>query len=249
MPKPKISIEHPDFPHGSNAGYARGCKCADCRQAHSEDVKCNYLKNHPEPKRVYRKHGGDTTHSDFPHGEDAGYIAGCRCEKCRTAHREAFNAYSLIHRAPGTPGGMKKRAANLAYSKTAKGVASARKGNATRYARIWNALTLTTEDDRALVRHIYLQCPDGYEVDHIVPLSKGGAHVANNLQYLPMQINRQKNNKTDYDTAKHAITWQSILDSPSTIIPSREYGQAAGSASDPSGSRYDLVYQETDSSL
>lgn len=49
---------------------------------------------------------------------------------------------------------------------------------------------------------IYAACPEGHEVDHIIPL-KGkidgrpvtGLHVPWNLQYLPVALNRKKYNK------------------------------------------------------
>ena len=49
-----------------------------------------------------------------------------------------------------------------------------------------------------LIREIYLNCPDGYEVDHIIPISKGGLHHQDNLQYLTISENRSKGNKLDW---------------------------------------------------
>jgi len=45
------------------------------------------------------------------------------------------------------------------------------------------------------IKEFYLNCPIGYEVDHIHPLSKGGLHTLENLQYLTIHENRKKSNK------------------------------------------------------
>lgn len=48
------------------------------------------------------------------------------------------------------------------------------------------------------IREVYRNRPDGFEVDHIIPLrGKGvcGLHVPHNLQYLPKAENRKKGNK------------------------------------------------------
>ena len=42
------------------------------------------------------------------------------------------------------------------------------------------------------IKQIYADCPKGYEVDHIIPLSKGGKHHEDNLQYLTITENRSK---------------------------------------------------------
>lgn len=49
--------------------------------------------------------------------------------------------------------------------------------------------------DRVAIREFYAACPEGYEVDHIIPISKGGLHVLENLQYLTIRENRSKSNK------------------------------------------------------
>ena len=45
------------------------------------------------------------------------------------------------------------------------------------------------------IKAYYRACPDGYEVDHIIPISKGGLHMISNLQYLTISENRSKGNK------------------------------------------------------
>lgn len=52
--------------------------------------------------------------------------------------------------------------------------------------------------DLKLMQKIYEDCPDGYEVDHIVPISKGGLHHQDNLQYLPWLENRRKSDKLNW---------------------------------------------------
>lgn len=48
------------------------------------------------------------------------------------------------------------------------------------------------------IKEIYANCPVGYEVDHKIPISKGGLHHEDNLQYLLKSENRRKSNKLDY---------------------------------------------------
>jgi hypothetical protein len=49
-----------------------------------------------------------------------------------------------------------------------------------------------------LITRVYRNCPDGFEVDHCIPLSKGGKHHEDNLQYLTVDENRSKGNRKIY---------------------------------------------------
>lgn len=49
--------------------------------------------------------------------------------------------------------------------------------------------------DVKALQEIYRNCPEGYEVDHKHPISKGGLHHPDNLQYLTKSENRRKSDK------------------------------------------------------
>lgn len=68
--------------------------------------------------------------------------------------------------------------------------------NAIRRARKIQATPLWANLEK--IKEIYAKCPEGYHVDHILPLKSTwvcGLHVEHNLQYLLASENLQKSNK------------------------------------------------------
>ena len=60
------------------------------------------------------------------------------------------------------------------------------------------ALRIPSWSQSDLITKFYIQCPPGYEVDHVLPLQGAevsGLHVIENLQYLTRFDNRSKHNK------------------------------------------------------
>lgn len=67
---------------------------------------------------------------------------------------------------------------------------------ATRKKRVRQATP--KNEDLNVIEQFYLNCPDGYHVDHIVPLTGKnvcGLHTLRNLQYLTVLENLRKGNK------------------------------------------------------
>jgi hypothetical protein len=54
------------------------------------------------------------------------------------------------------------------------------------------------DEDISALQEFYANCPKGYEVDHIYPISKGGFHTLPNLQYLTKEDNRRKSDKLNW---------------------------------------------------
>jgi len=63
---------------------------------------------------------------------------------------------------------------------------------ARRRARKRNQTPELSEEEKNKLQEFYLNCPNGYEVDHIIPLAKGGLHHPDNLQILTKTENRKK---------------------------------------------------------
>lgn len=49
--------------------------------------------------------------------------------------------------------------------------------------------------ERQMLKKFYQECPCDLEVDHIIPLGKGGTHTLSNLQWIKKEINTRKHTK------------------------------------------------------
>ena len=97
-------------------------------------------------------------------------------KKCRDKNKAVYNARARIRSYENRP----KSRANTAKYRASKIKATP----------IWT--------DLESIQEIYLSCPAGYHVDHIVPLrgkNVCGLHVPWNLQHLPALENISKNNR------------------------------------------------------
>ena len=53
-----------------------------------------------------------------------------------------------------------------------------------------------SKTERLQIGEFYANCPPDMTVDHIIPISRGGLHKLENLQYLTLKENIQKGSKT-----------------------------------------------------
>ena len=68
--------------------------------------------------------------------------------------------------------------------------------------------------DKNIIDKIYNNTPCGFHVDHIIPLTRGGKHHQDNLQYLLASDNHKKNNKLEEECnfPLTIITWKEVFE-------------------------------------
>lgn len=78
------------------------------------------------------------------------------------------------------------------YAKSESGRAARERGDKKRRELLRKAKWAFHSEYKAKLSEFYRNCPEGHEVDHIVPLARGGEHMLENLRYVPKEVNRRK---------------------------------------------------------
>ena len=115
-------------------------------------------------------------------------------EKGKISNRRASAKYDNTEQ-----GRMSKKLRNQRYLQTTKGKMTNR-AKVAKYkaAKLQRIPVWMTKDELKMMRFFYIKCPEGFDVDHIVPLqgeNVSGLHVLSNLQYLTKEENGRKANK------------------------------------------------------
>lgn len=136
-----------------------------------------------------------------------------RCIECSKARRKADYRASPDRDAATSQRWRDANRSRISAYNLARQTSSAHRANKAKAQRIRKATLRSGEGSSAAIKAIYAEairieqlvscCPVfglpelGYKmhVDHIIPLSKGGRHVASNLQILPAGLNLRKGTK------------------------------------------------------
>ena len=115
-------------------------------------------------------------------------------EKGKIANRRASALFDKTEQ-----GRTSKKLRNQRYFATERGKAVNR-AKVAKYkaAKLQRIPVWMTKDELNMMRLFYIKCPQGFDVDHIVPLqgrNVSGLHVLSNLQYLTKEENGRKANK------------------------------------------------------
>jgi hypothetical protein len=115
-------------------------------------------------------------------------------EKGKITNRKASAKYDNTEQ-----GRTSKKLRNQRYFATERGKAVNR-AKVAKYkaAKLQRIPVWMTKDELKMMRFFYINCPEGCDVDHIVPLqgeNVSGLHILSNLQYLTKEENGRKGNK------------------------------------------------------
>lgn len=149
----------------------------------------------------------------FEHGTSKGYRGGCRCEACRAWNRESMQAYARKRKAEGRPiaPSAESRAKDRAKAKAQGYTDRMRSRDAARRARKMGATVERFSNAEVFERDTWVCgiCGKGTDreasypaplmptLDHIVPLSLGGAHSRENTRCAHLACNLRRGNRME----------------------------------------------------
>lgn len=170
-------------------------QCIGCKRV---TFKNRYHRNLEESRRLSRERYLKLDKDSLKEKSAARYIANRdrilkRNESWRKNNADRMQAARVAWRADN-PDKQRKCAAD--YRRSERGRAKCRHSVGKRRAFKLNATPKWSDLDA--IKYIYSKCPEGFEVDHIVPLINDlvcGLHVPENLQYLTRKENASKGNK------------------------------------------------------
>lgn len=209
--------------HGK--GYPHGCRCCACLEGRRRIVAKSNAK-HRDKRAAYNKQY-NKDNADWL-GPLAAEWAKSNRHLTRAKHKRWRDRNAEQERDRVRDFFQSHPTYQDAYRKTERGRGLRSACLAKRRARI-KAVKLDYAQE-SLIKMIYAHCPLGYEVDHILPIAKGGGHEPDNLQYLLSIENKKKGARLDY-LPTSVIRWQDTL--PSTTIPVTGVGASAPKRTEP----------------
>ncbi len=157
-----------------------------CKAVARENYKKNYEKNKEKLRLVSKKWKLENKEK-----------ISLSSKKYYLANKEKIAAYKLKYREENKSK-IKDYWSNYRNNNKAKGA----KWLADSRARKFGATIYMSKEDKAKIAELYVIAKDatklfgyGWEVDHIVPLAKGGLHKLSNLQVVPKTWNSAKRDR------------------------------------------------------
>lgn len=182
-------------------GYTTFCK--ECK-----NISCKlWTKNNPEKNKIYKKRSNQTQNVKLSKKK---YIENNKekIKECQQKYIES--SHGKLKRRTYIENNIEKikeykksweqknpekvKLSRSKYKRNNKGKINYLTNKRRRRTRLQTPIWANQE----LIRNFYINCPLGYEVDHIIPLcgeTVSGLHTIENLQYLPAKENRKKSNK------------------------------------------------------
>ena len=154
---------------------------------HGKFVKKNYLEKNKERINEWHKN----------YRKENIYQIKIRIKRYKTENKDKIKKQDKLYRG-SEKGKSTRKKYNEKYSEDIKlwrkeNKESINHRNKLRQMKIKNQIPFFTDINK--IKEFYINCPNGFHVDHIIPISKGGPHCIENLQYLTAKENLKKNNK------------------------------------------------------